>query len=329
MSIHSRALKAVFGSILLALGAAQAAETPSQSARPTLPVSCDAAAATGNTAKVDFNIAQEPLSDALAEWSRQSGLQVLRRDGAANVQEITAPKVAGKFLPTEALDRMLAGSGFRYEFVNGCTVRISSASDKHAAAAHVGKSDEAQATPGATAGSQAQKTQDNPSTDAPESASQKKTAQLEDVVVTGTHIRGVQPSSPVLMISQDDMRLAGDNNLGDVIRSLPQNFNGGQNPGVMIGASVGGIANQNITGASSLNLRGLGPDATLTLLNGVRLPYDAFSQATDVAVIPVFAPLLPGEGQIDRHLLDVIDDAVVEKWAGLTHESDLRHEFLR
>src|SRR3546814_8168494 len=51
----------------------------------------------------------------------------------------------------------------------------------------------------------------------------------------------------------------------------------------------GGVANQNITGGSSLNLRGLGPDATLTLLNGARLAYDGFTHATDVAVMPVAA----------------------------------------
>src|SRR3546814_3564934 len=82
------------------------------------------------------------------------------------------------------------------------------------------------------------------------------------------------------------MRLAGHNNLVDVRRALPQNCSGGQNPGVLIGAG-GGVANQNITGGSSLNLWGLGPDATLTLLNGARLAYDGFTQATDVAVIPV------------------------------------------
>src|SRR3546814_5063944 len=90
------------------------------------------------------------------------------------------------------------------------------------------------------------------------------------------------------MITQEDMRLAGHNDLGDVMRALPQNFSGGQNPGVLIGAG-GVVANQNITGGSSLNLRGLGPDATLTLLNGARLAYDGFTQATDVAVIPVAA----------------------------------------
>src|SRR3546814_6921543 len=72
---------------------------------------------------------------------------------------------------------------------------------------------------------------------------------LEKMTVTGTRIRGAQPSSPLVMITQEDMRLAGHNNLGDVIRALPQNFSGGQNPGVLIGAG-GGVANQNITGGS-------------------------------------------------------------------------------
>src|SRR3546814_19731997 len=47
---------------------------------------------------------------------------------------------------------------------------------------------------------------------------------LEKMTVTGTRIRGAQPSSPLVMITQEDMRLAGHKNLGDVIRARPQNF---------------------------------------------------------------------------------------------------------
>src|SRR5690606_6864079 len=75
--------------------------------------------------------------------------------------------------------------------------------------------------------------------------------------------------------------------LGEVIRAVPQNFNGGQNPGVTLGS--GGLANQNLTGGSSLNLRGLGPDATLTLLNGRRLAYGGFVRAIDIGAISVGA----------------------------------------
>src|SRR3546814_8975887 len=54
------------------------------------------------------------------------------------------------------------------------------------------------------------------------------TQDLETVIVTGTRIRGGQSSSPVVTISQEEMRLSGHNSVGEAMRALPQNFNGGQ-----------------------------------------------------------------------------------------------------
>ncbi len=105
-----------------------------------------------------------------------------------------------------------------------------------------------------------------------ERATQKEPIRLEEVLVTGTHIRGVQPSSPVISVTQEQILDAGQTDLGEFARSVPQNFGGGANPGVAQGST--GPANNNYTGASSFNLRGLGPDATLTLLNGRRLAYN-------------------------------------------------------
>jgi outer membrane receptor protein involved in Fe transport len=115
--------------------------------------------------------------------------------------------------------------------------------------------------------------------------------QLDTIQVTGTRIKGGTTSSPVLTIGSERIREEGFSDLGEVIRSVPQNFSGGQNPGVVVGATAGagGLANQNMTGGSSLNLRGLGPDATLTLLNGRRLSYGGYVQAVDISAIPVEA----------------------------------------
>jgi outer membrane receptor protein involved in Fe transport len=212
-----------------------------------------------------FAIPAQGLPQALNLLSQQIHVSLLIAQGCRQGQ---SQAVQGAFTANEALNRLLAGSGCTYEYSDSHTLIIKP----------LPKSSRTQQPAGVN-----QKQASKPKAAAP------KVQQLEQVTVTGTRIRGVQPSSPVVMITQDDMRLAGDNNLGDVIRSLPENFSGGQNPGVLAGASSGGIANQNITGGSSLNLRGLGPDATLTLLNGARLPYDGFSQATDVAVIPVAA----------------------------------------
>src|SRR3546814_12042208 len=48
-------------------------------------------------------------------------------------------------------------------------------------------------------------------------------------------------------------------------------------------------ANGNLDSSSQLNLRGLGPDATLTLLNGHRLPYGGAFAGIDISAIPVAA----------------------------------------
>ncbi|MGN6279004.1 MAG: TonB-dependent receptor plug domain-containing protein [Sphingomonas sp.] len=107
-----------------------------------------------------------------------------------------------------------------------------------------------------------------------------------DIVVTGSRIRGEASASPVHVVTAQQILNAGQSDLGDVARSLPQSFGGGQNPEVGIGVTG---ANQNLNAASSLNLRGLGADATLTLLNGHRLSYDGAGQGVDISSIPLAA----------------------------------------
>lgn len=114
--------------------------------------------------------------------------------------------------------------------------------------------------------------------------------ELETVQVTGTRVKGGSVPSPVISLDAGRIEEEGFHDLGEVIRSIPQNFTGGQNPGGTVGNLGGsGIANQNITGGSSLNLRGLGQDATLTLLNGRRLAYGGVAQGVDISAIPVEA----------------------------------------
>lgn len=135
-----------------------------------------------------------------------------------------------------------------------------------------------------------------PVAEAPANTQPKKTADkpaapaatnLQTVTVTGTRIRGGTTPSPVITIGGEQIQQEGFTNLGEVIRSVPQNFNGGQNPGVT--GVTSGNGNQDLTGGSALNLRGLGADASLTLLDGRRLAYDGFSKAVDISAIPVEA----------------------------------------
>lgn len=110
----------------------------------------------------------------------------------------------------------------------------------------------------------------------------------DSIIVTGSRIAGAPPAAPVISISSEDIRKAGQNDLGEVARGLPQNFGGGQNPGIGNGQGAGN-ENANVNGASTFNLRGIGPNATLTLLNGNRFASTGISSVIDVSAIPVSA----------------------------------------
>lgn len=106
------------------------------------------------------------------------------------------------------------------------------------------------------------------------------------IVVTGSRIRGAAAIGDITAIDRKAIIESGQIDLGEAIRALPQNFSGGQNPGVGSGA---GLANENVNSASTANLRGIGADATLTLLNSHRLPYSSAFQGVDISAIPLAA----------------------------------------
>lgn len=82
----------------------------------------------------------------------------------------------------------------------------------------------------------------------------------------------------------DTFTLQLPSTVAEALRTLPQNFGGGQNPGV--GFNVPATSGEDIGGGSSVNLRGLGSDATLTLLDGRRVSYNAAHQSVDISAIP-------------------------------------------
>lgn len=92
----------------------------------------------------------------------------------------------------------------------------------------------------------------------------------EEIVVTGTQIRGAAPvgSDPVV-ISQEEAARTGLANVADVVRRMPQVQMGvGDNVGFQ-----GGTANQGYNQAQTetINLRGLGAASTLILVDGRRV----------------------------------------------------------
>jgi len=118
--------------------------------------------------------------------------------------------------------------------------------------------------------------------------SRQKSEELQEVVVTGTHIRGVSPASPLNILTSTDIANSGLSTAGDALRSLPQSFAGGQQS--TIGTNGFGSQNfSNFNNSDSANLRGFGSDSTLVLINGLRAPVTGIKGSVDISVIPLVA----------------------------------------
>jgi iron complex outermembrane receptor protein len=196
-----------------------------------------------------YHLKAQDLSSALRAVGRISGREIMfPADAVAGKQ---APSLDGNLTAAQAIDQLLAGSGLIAED-RGDVVLIRGRS--------------------------------KPAT-TPAEAELPETA---PILVTGSRIRGVPIASPTITLSRQQITEAGQTSVGDAMRDLPQNFSGGQNPGVAGGGDQGNL-NNNINSSSTINLRGLGPDATLTLINGHRVAYDGISQGVDVDQIPVAA----------------------------------------
>ena len=123
---------------------------------------------------------------------------------------------------------------------------------------------------------------------------------LEEIVVTGTYIRGVSPASPVITITGADIESSGVSTAGEVLRELPESFAGGQQSTIGVNGQgpYQNLANFNYS--DSANLRGFGSDSTLVLINGHRVPVTGLQSSVDISAIPVPA--------VDR--IEVVTDGV-------------------
>lgn len=99
-----------------------------------------------------------------------------------------------------------------------------------------------------------------------------------DIVVTGSRIPSPNLTgvSPVTVVNQQDFKLQGVTRTEDLLNSLPQVF-----------ADQGGGVSNAATGTATVNLRNLGAQRTLVLINGRRLvPGDPTDSAADINFIP-------------------------------------------
>jgi iron complex outermembrane receptor protein len=211
------------------------------------------AASEASEIKSHFDLPAEPLDKALRDIAVQANCNISYEPSI--VAGLQAPAINGDFTVEHALSIALKGTKLHAVNVNADTIQI---------------------------------------LEGPQSASRDSgpaiSNDIDEIVVTGSHLRGVSSASPVMEISREEIDRSGFSSITDLMLSVPQNFGGGINPGTGVANTpVNNRYTNNPAGASVPNLRGLGPGSTLTLIDGHRMAVGLQGGGTDISSIPLDA----------------------------------------
>ena len=236
---------------------------------------------------VKFDLPAQSLEQALKSFSVSADKQLMFATDLAEGKTVAG--LSGEMGPMQALDELLDGTGLVYETTSSNVILV-----KVADADQRGASDSKNLTLAPALMAQTQPTEQaarsfqQSDSQSRNDESRVEDAPLEEIIVTGTNIRGATPtSSPVISFDRSKLSASGFNTVGEFMESVPQNFSG-------LGGDTQGLPGDTAAGnngaASVVNLRGLGPDSTLVLVNGRRLaPAGSRGAFVDVSVIPLSA----------------------------------------
>jgi|HubBroStandDraft_4_1064222.scaffolds.fasta_scaffold00083_7 iron complex outermembrane receptor protein len=214
---------------------------------------------------VEFDIAAQPMPQALKRFAAQAHVQLLFDYKA--VEALKTSTVRGRFEAADALGLLLRGTGLTFQQVNDHTIAISRAgptSDARDASQSQSPSDPANSqNPGTgvqlTQVAQGQGVSDSSVEESKQQESKKpKTEQLQEVVVTGSRLLLTQGSgvAPVSSYTAADIERSGQVTVADFLNTLPEVSANSIEP-TYIGTTV--------------QLRGLPVGSTLVLINGHRI----------------------------------------------------------
>lgn len=209
-----------------------------------------------------FDLPAGDLAGALNTLARQTNTQLIYRADQLKGHQTRGTQGATTF--DQALEQVLQGSGFSARRDASGAVLIVPATTT---------------SPGGDDAPQAM--------GSPESGMDAAPLALDVVQVTGSRIprAQVEGPAPITVITALDIKASGFTSVPDVLRALTQN--GGETQSQQ---SAGGADFS--PGAQQVDLRGLGPNHTLVLVNGRRiadfpLPFGGRSNFTDISSLPL------------------------------------------
>ncbi len=242
-------------------------------------------AVAGESPRINLDIKPQPIRLALKELGKQTGLQIMFRTEDVAGDGMVSPALKGELTASEALARMLKHTGLTYQFVNPRMIWVS---DKASASgsvppqsvlrlARVSESDAAAAPVEATESAR-------PPTSAEDSRG------VPEILVKGTRtsntdIRRTEDDvQPYVVFDAEEIGRSMTPDLETFLRTrLPMN----QARDTEAQNFLSARGNQ-----STIDLRGLGADQTLILVNGRRMPGVAsgnYFEQPDINGIPLSA----------------------------------------
>jgi iron complex outermembrane receptor protein len=231
--------------------------------------------------KKPTNIPAQPLGAALQALAKDRNFQVVYVSEDVNV--LRTRGAAGEFTREEALRQLLEGTGLTFRNLDEMTVIIVPASAGM-------KSD-------VPPSQNVLRTGTHPPVKNTQVSAMNATEQssggrpLEEITVTGSrlHLAPAATTTPLTVITHQDMEDMGFSTVEDAIESLTQSYSG-INAATTLDNSLNSIDSQ---GQSAADLRGIGPANTLILVNGRRrAPSTVFEDAANLNSIPI--------GSVDR-----------------------------
>jgi len=190
----------------------------------------------------------------------------------------TVPALKGRFTTRQALDQLLRGANLTVQSAGPGVLVLQRASH------------DAPVTP--TSAVRAKNLVGQESAPSPlkpqRTITETETTQVSEIVV-GSHIRGVKDGpSPVVVLSRDELDRAGYATVADALTAQPQAFGGTTSDDT--GSTGADPTTTNGSKATGINLRGLGADATLVLINGRRMAgAGLMGDFADTSAIPMAA----------------------------------------
>ena len=229
----------------------------------------------------DIEIPSLNAAEALNRFAEQTGAIMLFPYDLASARQANA--VSGRYTLLEGLDLLLQGTGLSGGLSDKRVVSISLRGDEQRNERE--GDDMAREKKGILAGVASAvlsvlTAQNAGGQEAAEAQSMRDTPVLEEMTVTGSRIARspLSTTTPTLAVDAEMIERSGFNNLSDIMLRLPAVAAG-------IGASTVNYSAD--AGASFIDLRGLGVNRTLTLIDGRRRVAGTHtSSAVDLSAIP-------------------------------------------